>query len=211
LDHGILSGADPQRLQALGGEDRRLAGEKGGADGLTPSDPEAGYRYDLSLRQAEFSLPPVWDRPAQGRIFFEAVMRDNLDLGRPDQVPGIFGRRVTRATLGRFRTRVIPQGVSPSLAVDYKTSRLPQDPQEARALRTETTINNLTSLPAASGWVICRVCDRSAFKPTDVGSKSNASATMAPGAKKPVNRPREVNGQRASALRFTDLRVLTLA
>ena len=62
--------------------------------------------------------------PVTGRVFFEQVIRDNLDVGRPDQVSLIFGRRLMRtgprATPGRFRARVITSGVTPSLHVDYK-------------------------------------------------------------------------------------------
>jgi hypothetical protein len=32
------------------------------------------------------------DRPISGRVFFEHVIRDNLDAGRPDQVSLIFDR-----------------------------------------------------------------------------------------------------------------------
>jgi hypothetical protein len=119
------------------------------------------------------------DRPAQVRIFFKQVIRENLDLGRPDQLQLIFGRRVTKATPCRFRTRVITEGVTPSLHVDNKTSRIKQYHKEARALLTETTIHSPHEFSCGSGCVTCGVCDRSAFKPTDVGSKSNASATIA--------------------------------
>jgi hypothetical protein len=43
--------------------------------------------------QAEVSLTQVFDRPLAGRVFFEEVIRENLDLGRPDQVALIFGPR----------------------------------------------------------------------------------------------------------------------
>jgi len=70
------------------------------------------------------------DRPVSGRIFFEQVIRDNLDIGRPDQVGLVFDRRVItrgpRPTPGRFRTRVITTGVIPSLHVDYKHSKIKQ-------------------------------------------------------------------------------------
>src|SRR5205814_10426856 len=107
-----------------------------------PAHRAAGYRYQLSILQAEFALTQVLDRPLTGRCFFEEVIRENLDLGRPDQMQLIFNRRVTRRTPGRFRTRVLTNGVTPSLHVDYKTSRLKQYHKEGRALRTETTINN---------------------------------------------------------------------
>ncbi len=109
---------------------------------FTPEDRAAGYRYDISILQAEFALTQVLDRPLSGRILFEDIIRENLDLGRPDQVQLIFDRRVTKRTPGRFRTRIITQGVTPSLHIDYKSSRIKQYHKEGRALRTETTINN---------------------------------------------------------------------
>jgi len=79
----------------------------------------------------------------------ESIIREHLDLGRPDHVQLIFEsgpsrghRRVTRRTPSRFRTRVIGQGVAPSLHVDYKHSRIKQYHKEGLALRTETTVND---------------------------------------------------------------------
>src|SRR5207302_9475898 len=114
LDNGFASCEDPARLQRICD---RLDHTK--IDRLvrkwlarlphpfTAADRRAGYRYDISVLQAEFSLTQVLDRPRTGRIFFEEVIRENLDLGRPDQVQLILGRRVTRQTPGRFRTRVL--------------------------------------------------------------------------------------------------------
>jgi hypothetical protein len=128
---------------------------------FSPADREAGYRYDLSVLQAEFSLTQMLDRPVSGRIFFEQVIRDNLDIGRPDQVGLVFDRRIfhgrRKPTPGRFRTRILTEGVTPSLHVDYKHATIKQYHKEGRALRTETTINDtrdfrigkrLTNLPA---------------------------------------------------------------
>jgi len=109
-------------------------------------DQAAGYAYELSLLQAEFSLTQVLDAPLSGRIFFEQVLRDNLDIGRPDQVSLVFARRIVtrrrRPTPGKFRTRVITDGVTPSLHVDYKTSKIKQYHKLGKAIRTETTIND---------------------------------------------------------------------
>jgi hypothetical protein len=113
---------------------------------FSPVDRAAGYRYDLSILQAEFSLTQMLDRPLSGRIFFEQVIRDNLDLGRPDRVALIFDRSVYRGrknrTPGTFSTRVVTDGVTPSLHVQYKNTQIKQYHKEGRALRTETTINN---------------------------------------------------------------------
>lgn len=128
---------------------------------FSPADRAAGYRYEISVLQAEFSLTQMLDRPVSGRVFFENVIRENLDIGRPDQVSLVFARRLIRTgprpTPGRFRTRVITDGVTPSLHVDYKHTTIKQYHKEGRALRTETTINDsydfgirkgLTHLPA---------------------------------------------------------------
>src|SRR5262249_61703783 len=69
---------------------------------FTSADRKAGYRYDISILQAEFSLTQVLDRPQTGRIFFEEVIRENLDIGRPHQVQLIVGRRVSKRTAGRW-------------------------------------------------------------------------------------------------------------
>jgi hypothetical protein len=149
LDNGVLSCEDPKALQRIcdGLDDRKI-------DRLLRKwlvrlphpfdrrDRAAGYRYALSILQAEFALTQVLDRPVTGRIFFEQVIRENLDIGRPGQVQLIFDRRVNRRTPGRFRTRVITEGVTPSLHVDYKRSRIKQYHKDGQALRTETTIND---------------------------------------------------------------------
>ena len=98
-----------------------------------PADREQGIRYDISILQAEFARTQVFDRPAQGRVFFDEVLREHLDMGRPDHVQLIFDRRVTRRTPSRYRTRVITGGVTPSLHVDYKHSRIKQYHKEGRA------------------------------------------------------------------------------
>ena len=124
---------------------------------FTAGDTAAGYRYGLSVLQAEFSVTQVLDSPVTGRIFFDQLIRDNLDIGRPDRVSLIFDRRIVRkgkhATPGRFRTRVITDGVTPSLHIDYKDSRIKQYHKLGKALRTETTINDPRDFGVAKGAV----------------------------------------------------------
>ena len=220
LDNGILGCADPVLMQ-------RLADELDAAkvDALlrkwlarlphpfTAADRAAGIRYDVSILQAEFALTQVFDRPVQGRVFFEEVMRENLDLGRPDHVQLIFDRRVTRRTPSRYRTRVITEGVSPSLHVDYKHSRIKQYHKEGRALRTETVVNDtydfdvgrrlknlgdLKSIGLAANRRLLRV--QRISHDCDIGAERFAD----------LHRSRIVDGQRASALRFGDPRAQAL-
>src|SRR4029453_9457642 len=77
----------------------------------------------------------VWDRALSGRGFFEEVIRENIDLGRPEQVQLIFARKLRRKTVaaGRCRTRIIQQGVQPSLHVYYKNTHIKQYHKEGRA------------------------------------------------------------------------------
>jgi len=171
------------------------------------------YSYDMSIVQAEFALTQVFDRPAAGRQFFEEIIRDHLDLGRPENVQLIFDRRITKRTKSQFRTRVITQGVLPSLNVCYKWSRIKQYFKEGRALRTETVINNtkdfgvnrrLCNLPALSriGFSANRRLLRvqNLSHNCMIGEEVFSSVTSAV----------KADNQRASGLRFGDSRVMAL-
>jgi hypothetical protein len=224
LDNGILSCDDVSTAQAIADG---LSAEK--IDALvrkwlrrlphpfTPQDRSAGYRYDLSILQAEFSLTQVLDQPLSGRVFFEEVIRENLDLGRPDQVQLIFDRAIVRRgprpTPGRFRTRVIRDGVTPSLHIDYKRSRVKQYHKESRGLRTETTINDtrdfgigrrLKNLPA-----LRKIGFPANRRLLDVQRLSH-DCLLAESAFDQLNQPIQIRRQRVSALRFGDHRVNTL-
>lgn len=217
LDNGIQSCADPERLQAICDG---LSAEK--IDALlrkwlrrlphpfSAADRQAGYRYDISILQAEFALTQVLDRPAHGRLFFEQVIGENLDLGRPDQVQLIFERKVIRTTPGRFRTRILTRNVTPSLHVDYKHTRIKQYHKEGRALRTETTINDTYDF---------RIGRRLANLPKlrQIGFAANRrllqlerlshDCALAEATFQKIDSPVAAGRQRAAGLRFADPRV----
>jgi hypothetical protein len=128
-------------------------------------------------------------------------------LGRPSNVSLIFQRRITKRTPGTFRSRVITQGVIPSLHVSYKSTKIKQYFKEERALRTETTINNtrdfgigrlLHNLPAlrAIGFAANR-------RVLEVETISQDCA-LADGVFDQVTQPQRVEGQRVPGLRFDD-------
>ncbi len=224
LDNGFASCDDPKRLQRICA---RLSAAK--IDALlrkwlallphpfTAADRRAGYRYDISILQAEFSLTQMLDRPLSGRVLFEEIIRENLDLGRPSRVGLVFDRRVRtrgpRPTPGRWRTRVITDGVTPSLHVDFKHSKIKQYHKEGRALRTETTVNDtgdfgigrrLCNLPAlaAVGFTANRRlldAERLSCDPT-IGADAFAAVTA----------PAVVGTQRAPALPFDSPRTQAL-
>ncbi len=146
-------------------------------------------------------------------MFFEDVIRENLDIGRPGQVQLIFDRRVSKRTPGRFRTRVITDGITPSLHVDYKHSRIKQYHKHNQALRTETTINDTRDFALGR-----RLHNLAALR--QVGFNANRrllevqtishDCALGEADLQRHQRPVEINGQRASALRFADTRVQAL-
>jgi hypothetical protein len=220
LDNGIRTCADPAHLQQIldGLDEIRIEAvvRKWFArlpHPFSPADRAAKYRYELSILQAEFARTQVFDRPLSGRHLFEEVIRENIDLGRPEKVSLIFDRRITKRTPGRFRTRVLTQGVIPSLHVSYKHARIKQYFKEDRALRTETTINNtrdfaigrrLHNLPALReiGFAANR-------RFLDV-EKISQDCQLGEAVFDQVNRPQVVDGQRASALSFGEPRAMAL-
>lgn len=220
LDNGIRSCADSKRLQ-------RICDSLSAAniDALLrkwlrrlphpypAADRAAGYRYQLSIWQIELSLTQVLDRPVSGRIFFEQVIRENLDLGRPKQVQLIFDRSVTKATPGPFRTRVITDGVIPSLHIDYKGTRIKQYHKEGQALRTETTINNARDFYIGKSLVNLPALRKIGFQANrrvlEVQTITQDSI-VAEETLQQLQRPRMVDGQRVSALRFADPTVQAL-
>lgn len=187
---------------------------------FSAKDRKAGYRYDLSVLQAEFSLTQIWDRPVRGRCFFEEVIRENIDLGRPEQVQLIFARKMQRktATDGRCRTRIITEGVVPSLHVYYKNTHLKQYHKQVAGflgggLRTETTINNtydfgvgrrLKNLPALRQ--IGFAANRRVLQVEQLSHDCHIGAE----AFEKLQKPAEVDGQRVSALPFGQERVRAL-
>lgn len=147
LDNGFRSCADPIAMQRIC--DRLGPGAVENffwrwfwrlPSPFTQDDLRAGYVYDLAVRQFEVSDTRVFDRPQAGRAFFEGLIRDHLDIGRPQQVVLVFDRRLTPRTPGRFSTKVLTRGVDPQVSFTYKSCRVKQYFKEGRALRTETVI-----------------------------------------------------------------------
>ena len=91
---------------------------------LGPADRAAGYWWELSMRQVEVSRTLVLDTPARARAFFEALVADNLGLGRPEEVSLIFDRRIRSDTQLGFATRVVTRGVDVTVNVFYRHSRI---------------------------------------------------------------------------------------
>ena len=223
LDNGFRDCEDPKQLQRIC--DRLGSGAVHSffwrwcrrlPSPFTDADRRAGYGYQLAFRQFEVSDTRVFDRPAAGRAFFEGVIRDHLDIGRPSRVALIFNRRITTKTPGTFRTAVITDGVEPQVSCYYKSSRIKQYFKDHRALRTETVIcntrdfgvgrrvnrDNWRALRAVGDQANQRLCDAQASDARPAPDVAALTAVVGPSTTE--------DGQHAPALRFGDARVMAV-
>lgn len=220
LSNGFLSCQDPARLQKicyqLNAEKVQTLFDHWVEQIPWPLSAEqrtAGYPHQLSLWQMEVSRTQVFRDSEQGWALVENLIRDNLDLGRPDRVSLIFERKVTKATPGEFHTRILREGVQPTLRIHYKHSALKQYLKEGRALRTEMMFNNTQDFGLTRGL-------KNFTTLFDLGRQYNnrllEQETISQDCFLPLQTIQSLgqstieNGQRASALRFADRRVMSL-
>jgi DNA-binding PadR family transcriptional regulator len=223
LDNGFLSCADPVALQ------ERCDHLGSGAvrdffwrwywrlpSPLSTEDFEAGYVYETAFRQFEVSDTVIFDRPQAGRAWFEGVIRDHLDIGRPDQVSLVFQRRISRRTPGSFRTRVITKGVEPILTCYYKSSRLKQYFKEGWGLRTELVVCDTRDFGigrrvCAKNWNALRAVGDSANRRLCDAEAQDAMPAPDVVTFQCVSRPSTTaDGLYAPGLRFGDPRVMAV-
>jgi hypothetical protein len=228
LSNGFASCDDPARLQAIC--DTFTAGtvrvwfERWMAKlplPLTPTDRDAGFWWELSMRQIEVSRTLVFDNDCHARAFFEALLADNMDLGRPENVELIFrrGQRAGRHTDpppgGGFKTKIDRYCDLVTLNVFYKNSRAKQYLKDGRALRIETVVNDARDLR----------CNRMLGNLDELQTKARAINTqllqtetvgqgtvlVSPVIERITKPTVTGEGRKAPALRFGDLRVQALA
>ena len=186
---------------------------------LDRADQDAGYRWELSMAQVEVSRTIVFAQPRHARAFFEALVTDNLDLGRPDTVEIIFGRRIVtgrqRATQGTFKTKIITRGTEITINAFYRHSRIKQYLKDGRALRIETVVNsptdlrigrrlqNLDQLQEAARAINTRLLHT---------ERAGQGCVLANPVFERIAHPTtDAAGRRATAMRFGDSRVQALA
>ena len=139
----------------------------------------------------------------------------NLDVGRPEKVALIFGRRINRRTPGTFHTRVITQDVDPQMSCYYKSSRIKQYFKERRALRTETVVCDTRDFGigrrvTADNWKALRAVGDSANQRLCDAQAADARPAPDVATFTEVTRPSTIDGQHAPALRFGEPRVMAV-
>ena len=98
---------------------------------LTAADRAAGYWRELSMRQVEVSRTLVFAAPRHARAFFEALVADNLDLGRPEHVELLFkrsprGRKPKDPAGGVFKTAIDRSNQGVTINAFWRRSRVKQ-------------------------------------------------------------------------------------
>jgi hypothetical protein len=183
---------------------------------LTEADRHAGFWWDLTMRQVETSRTIVLDAPRHARAFFEALVADNLDLGRPENVELIFKRNPGgHKTAGVFKTAIDRHTDGVTVNVFYKHSRIKQYLKDGRAMRIETVINdaydigcqrllpNLDNVQTRARAINQRLLDT---------ERVGQGTILASPAFERIAQPTVTDdGRRAPALRFGDPRVQALA
>jgi hypothetical protein len=221
LSNGFATCTDPDGLQAicdrLGPAAIQALFERWMAQlplPLTITDRAAGYWWELSMRQIEVSRTIVFDAPRHARTFFEALVRDNLGIGRPDEMSLIFDRRIRSDTGGGFATKVVTRGVEVVVNAFYKHSRIKQYLKEGRALRIETVINSPTDLGVQRRLhnldelqTKARAANRRLLDTERVGQ---GCVLASPAFERVALSSITADGRRAPALRFGDPRVMAL-
>jgi len=221
LANGFASCEDPSRLQRLanGLTPRKIQGLFDRWISLIPTplgppQSKAGFWWELSIRQVEMASTLVLDDPRRARAFFESLVADNIDIGRPEKVSVVFGRRVSAQTPGVFRERIFTKGTEVNLDFTYKHCRVKQYLKEGRALRIESVVNDTDDLDIGRRLV-------NLPKVVSVARAVNARLLMLEragqgcglenGLYDRISLPYVREGRRTGALRFGDPRVTALA
>ena len=221
LSKGFATSGYPTRLQAicdsLGPDQIRAFADRWLQELPTPftdADRQAGYWWDLSMRQVEVSRTMVFTAPRYARSFFETLIADNLDIGRPDHVEIIFGRKTNRDTTSTFHTAIDRYTDGVVINATFKHSRIKQylerrprpadrdrgqqsqRPRDAASPgASDPTARTRPVTPTNDSWILCGSV-RAVCLPTQPFQR--------------VAHPTIVAGRRAPALRLGDPRVMAL-
>ena len=221
LSNGFAACDEPRRLQAIcdrfGPADVQAFFARWTALIPTPftdADRAAGYWWELSMRQVEVSRTLVLDDPRRARAFFEALVADNVAIGRPEQVACVFARRVQKNTPGIFRTRLFGAGSEVKLEFRYKHSRVKQYLKDGRALRVETVINKPSDIDVLARLehlpeLVAKA--RRVNRRLLMIERAGQSCAIGSALFERIHQPYAREGQRTGALRFGDPRAMALA
>ena len=221
LSNGFAACDQPERLQAIcdsfGPEHVQAFFDRWICQIPTPLSAEdhgAGYWWELSMRQVEVSRTLVLDDPRRARSFFEALVAENIGIGRPEQVSMVFARQLSRPTRHPYQTRIFSTGTEVRIDFRYKHSRVKQYLKDGRALRIETIINRPDDLDVKRRLHhLPELIDkaRAVNQRLLIIEQAGQSCAIGSALFERIHQPYNREGQRTGALRFGDIRAIALA
>ena len=228
LSNGFASTDQPEALQAICD---RLGSEEIQAFftrwmdvlpvPLDDYDRTFGFWWELSMRQIETSRTIVFDAPRHARSFFETLVADNLDIGRPETVELLFTGHAPRSRRAHpivnrtpCKTRIVTVGTQVTVNAFFKHSRIKQYLKDGRALRIETVINSPRDLQCLRRL---EHLDELQHKARDINARlldtervGQGCVLASPAFERVASPTLTVDGRRAPAIRFGDPRVMAL-
>jgi hypothetical protein len=160
--HGnaFLTCSDPARLQQLADSfsaQHVIACAQRWLNPLAPplidaNEQRAARDYRLFFSQTEFCTNLVFHRRAPLDQLSERLLDLNRDIGRPDKLAVIFGRKVSSRTPGGFQTTIADHHLgNPVIRSQYKDQSVKQYVRDHLLLRTEETCYDTRQLGVNKG------------------------------------------------------------
>ena len=185
-----------------------------------PADQRAGYWWEISMRQVEVSRTLVFDAPRRARAFFEALIADNLDIGRPANVEIIFNRHIRRDTPGVFRTAIDRPAVGPDTGGWCSTCSTSTRGSSSTSKTAGRCGSRPSSTPPATSGCNARLPNLEALQAKaraanhrilEAERAGQGTVLASPAFERIAHPSVNADGRRTPALRFGDPRVMALA
>ena len=156
----------------------------------------------------------VFDDPRRARSFFEALVADNIAIGRPEQIAIVFARQLRKTTRARSAPACSPPAPMSSSTSPTSTAASSSTSKTAAhcGSRPSSTSPTISTSPRASS-----TCPRSSPGHAQINQRllmierAGQSCAIGSALFERIHQPYNHEGQRTGALRFGDSRAMALA
>ena len=107
---------------------------------------EAGYYYRYFIAQVEYSHNIVFKDSGVLDELFQSMIDQFRRIGKPDSISQIFERRIDSRYRGIFQSNINMEGEHPCMKSWYKRCYVKEYNKKGKILRTETCINNTSTI-----------------------------------------------------------------
>ena len=111
---------------------------------FTPKEQHSGLRHQLFFSQVEYCDNLIFHRRASLDRLGQRLLDANREIGQPDKLTVIFGRRIHRTHSGKLKSCIDDMKLAnPVIRSHYKNGFIKQYVRDHRLLRAEATTNDL--------------------------------------------------------------------